>query len=158
MSAKEGQRHTAELSRLEQRKKELQEALGRLAKDEVEAQEVVDLAGEVALLEQEVETLRAQASAEKRARARTQMETGMTEPNNVRKAAAANREEAERQLDLLAKGIKRDDETFLRAYDRALDTEMGRALMQTRDDAQELERGGVTSMDLAEVHAKMAEN
>ena len=152
MSAKEGQRHAAELSRLKRRKKELQAALGRLAKDEAESQEVVDLAGEVALLEQEVETLRAAASAEKRARARDQMETGMTEPNDVRKAAAANREAAERQ------GIQRDGETFLRAYDRALDTEMGRALMQTRDDAQELERGGVTSMDLAEVRMKLAEN
>ena len=36
-----------------------------------------------------------------------------------------------------------------------LSTDMGKALMQSRDDAQELERGGVTSMDVAEAHQSL---
>lgn len=134
--SKEGERHAAELSRLEQRKKDLEDALGRLARDEAEAKEVAELAQEVQQLEDQVNAARAAA----------QQETGMTKTIDVRKDAGRNRAEAERQLDALAKGMQRDGETFEAAYDRALDTDMGRALMRTRDDAQELERGGVTSM------------
>ena len=61
----EGQRHAAELAKLEQRRKELEDALMRLARDEAEAQEVAELAQEVEQLENEVETARAAANMEK---------------------------------------------------------------------------------------------
>lgn len=80
----------------------------------------------------------------------------MSKTNNVKKDAGRNRAEAERQLDALAKGIQRDGERFEAAYGRALDIDLGRSLMRTRDDAQELERGGITSMDLIEVRKKLA--
>lgn len=143
--SKEGQRHAAELKRLEDRKKELEDALGRLARDEADAEEVMELATLVEQLEQHVETARAVAD----------MEKTMTKTRDVRKAAASNRQAAERQLDELAKSIQQSGETFEKAYSRALDTDMGKALMQSRDDAQELERGGVTSMHLAEARKNL---
>ncbi|MEM6931093.1 MAG: hypothetical protein AAF602_29430, partial [Myxococcota bacterium] len=133
MSANDGQCHAAELRRLQDRKKELEEALGRLARDEADAEEVMELAKEVELLEEQVATARATVQSR---------ENDMTKTDDVRKAAAANREAAERQLEELAKSIQQPGETFEKAYSRALDTEMGRSLMLTRDDAQELERGG----------------
>lgn len=141
--SQEGQRHAEELARLEAHKKDLEDALMRLARDEAEAQEVAELALEVEQLENQVETARAAANMEK------------TMPKDVRKAARLNREAAETQLDTLAKSMQQDGETFEKAYLRALDTEMGKALMQTRDDAQELERGGITSMDVAEAHKSL---
>jgi len=141
--SQEGQRHAAELARLETRRKDLENALMRLARDEAEAQEVGELAQEVEQLENEVESARAAAK----------MEKIMTK--DVRKAAGQNREAAEAELDKLAKSVQQDGETFEKAYLRALDTDMGKALMQTRNDAQELERGGVTSMDVAEAHKRL---
>ncbi len=141
--SQEGQRHAEELARLEARKKDLEDALMRLARDEAEAQEVAELAQEVEQLEEQVETARAAANMEK------------TMTKDVRKAARLNREAAETQLDTLAKSMQQDGETFEKAYLRALDTDMGKALMQTRDDAQELERGGITSMDVAEAHKQL---
>lgn len=141
--SKEGQRHAAELARLETRRKDLEDALMRLARDEAEAQEVAELAQEVEQLENEVES----------ARAATNMEKTMTK--DVRKAAGQNRVAAEAELDKLAKSVQQDGETFEKAYLRALDTDMGKALMQARDDAQELERGGITSMDVAEAHKQL---
>ena len=41
-----------------------------------------------------------------------------------------------------------DGETFEKAYDRALDTPMGRELLRTRDDAQAIATGGATEADL----------
>ncbi len=79
----------------------------------------------------------------------------MTHMNDVQKGARLNREAAETQLDMLAKSMQLDGETFEKAYLRALDTDMGKALIQTRDDAQELERGGITSMDVAEAHKRL---
>lgn len=79
----------------------------------------------------------------------------MTNMEDVRKAARQNREAAETQLDNLAKSMQQDGETFEKAYLRALDTDMGKALMQARDDAQELERGGITSMDVAEARKQL---
>lgn len=146
--SKDGQRHAAELRRLQDRKKELEDALGRLARDEADAEEVMELAKEVELLEEQVATVRATVQSQ---------ENDMTKTDDVRKAAAANREAAERQLDELAKSIQQPGETFEKAYSRALDTDMGRSLMQTRDDAQELERGGVTSMHLADARKNLME-
>lgn len=155
--SKEGQRHAAELKRLEDRKQELEDALGRLARDEADAEEIMELAQQVEQLEQHVETARAAAK-----RAHTPIkEKTMTKnepansPVDVRKAAALNRQAAERQLDELAKQMQQPGETFHKAYDRALDTDMGRALMRGRDDAQELERGGVTSMELDEARKNL---
>lgn len=145
--SKEGERHAAELKRLEDKKKDLEDALMRLARDEAEAQEVAELAQEVEQLETQVKAARAAAS----------MEKTMTKTDDVRKAAAANREAAERQLDQLAKQMQQPGESFHKAYDRALNTDMGKALMQTRDDAQELERGGVTSMHLADARKNLME-
>lgn len=145
--SKEGERHAAELKRLEDKKKDLEDALMRLARDEAEAQEVAELAQEVERLETQVKAARAAAS----------MEKTMTKTDDVRKAAAANREAAERQLDQLAKQMQQPGESFHKAYDRALNTDMGKALMQTRDDAQELERGGVTSMHLADARKNLME-
>ncbi len=144
--SKEGQRHAAELKRLENRKKELEDTLGRLAHDEADAEEIMELAKEVEHLEQLVATARAAAQSQ---------ENDMTETHDVRKAATANREAAERQLDQLAKQMQQPGESFHMAYDRALNTDMGKALMQTRDDAQELERGGVTSMELDEARKEL---
>lgn len=148
----EGQRHAAELKRLEDKKKDLEDALMRLARDEAEAQEVAELAQEVEQLETQVKAARAAASMEKKM---TKNEPANS-PVDVRKAAATNREAAERQLDELAKSIQQPGESFHKAYDRALDSEMGKALMRTRDDAQELERGGVNSMDLDEARKALS--
>ncbi|WP_299955401.1 hypothetical protein [uncultured Roseobacter sp.] len=149
--SQEGQRHAAELKRLEDKKKDLEDALGRLARDEAEAQEVAELAQEVEQLEQHVETARAAADMEK-----TMTKNELTRsPVDVRKAAAINRQAAERQLDELAKQMQQPGETFHKAYDQALSTDMGRALMRSRDDAQELERGGVTSMELDEARKQL---
>ncbi|WP_299653138.1 hypothetical protein [uncultured Tateyamaria sp.] len=74
---------------------------------------------------------------------------------DVRKAAGQNREAAEAELDKLAKSMQQDGETFEKAYLRALDTDMGKVLMQIRNDAQELERGGITSMDVADSHERL---
>lgn len=149
--SKEGQRHAAELKRLEDRKKELEGALARLARDEADAEEVIELATLVEQLEQHVETARAAADMEK---TMTKNELANS-PIDVRKAAAINRQAAERQLDELAKQMQQPGETFHKAYDRALGTDMGQALMRSRDDAQELERGGVTSMELDEARKNL---
>lgn len=147
MSAKDGQRHAAELRRLQDRKKELEDALGRLARDEADAEEVMELAKEVELLEEQVATVRAAVQSQ---------ENDMTKTDDVRKAAAANRQAAERQLDELAKSTQQPGETFEKAYSRALDSDMGRSLMQTRDDAAALEVGGITSMDIEEARKSLA--
>ncbi len=141
----EGQKHAAKLAELEQRRKELEDALMRLARDEAEAREVAELAQEVEQLKQNVET----------ARAATNMEKTMTKKNEIKKAAADNRRKAEAELDKLAKSMQLGGETFEKAYMRALNTDIGKALMQTRDDAQELERGGITSMDVTEAHKRL---
>ena len=148
----EGQRHAAELKRLEDKKKDLEDALMRLARDESEAEEVMELAQEVEQLETQVKAARAAASMEK---TMTKNELANS-PVDVRKAAARNRQAAERQLDELAKQMQQPGQTFHKAYDRALQTDMGQALMRSRDDAQELERGGVTSMELDEARKNLA--
>mgnify|MGYP001823997071 CR=1 FL=1 len=135
----EGEKHAAELAKLEQRRKDLEDALQRLARDEAEAQEVAELAQDVEQLEQLVETARSAANMEK-----------TMNHNDVKKAARTNREAAEKALDDMAKSMQAEDETFEKAYGRAMNTAMGIQLMKTRDDAQELERNGITSMDVAE--------
>ena len=145
--SKEGERHAAELRRLEDKKKGLEDALGRLARDEADAEEVMELAREVELLEEQVATVRAAVQSQ---------ENDMTKTHDVQKAAAVNRQEAERQLDELANQMQQPDETFEKAYSRALSTDMGRSLMRTRDDAAALEVGGITSMDIEEARKSLA--
>ncbi len=77
----------------------------------------MELAKEVEHLEQLVATARAAAQSQ---------ENDMTETHDVRKAAAANREAAERQLDQLAKQMQQPGESFHTAYDRVLGTDMAR--------------------------------
>ena len=204
--SKEGQGHAAELKRLEDRRKELEDALMRLARDEADAEEIMELATIVEQLEGQVETARAAASMEKNMtknerdlvrlgerrqklldalrdaaddeadamydaladrlnlpkidvprtdwkRPATAMEKSV---RDVRKAAAVSRETAERQLDQLAKQMQQTGESFHKAYDRALDSDMGRSLMQVRDDAAALEVGGITSMDIEEARKSLA--
>ncbi|MEL6467762.1 MAG: hypothetical protein AAFQ58_22575 [Pseudomonadota bacterium] len=205
--SKEGQRHAAELKRLEDRRKELEDALMRLARDEADAEEIMELATIVEQLEGQVETARAAASMEKKMTTTkneahlahmgekqrrlydalvhaTEAEgdamfaaladrlnlpkidvtrsdrpaATVTEKsvNDVGKRATENRLLAEANLDALAKQMQRPGETFEKAYDRALDSDMGRSLMQVRDDAAALEVGGITSMDIDEARKNLA--
>ena len=71
-----------------------------------------------------------------------------TMTDDVRKLAHENVAAVDRQLDELAKSMMTDGETFEKAYSRALDTQMGRALMRTRDDAQAIATGQATEADL----------
>ena len=155
MSTEDGQRFAAERRRLEDKRKDLEDALMRLNTDESDADRVVELAQEVELLEQEVERMRSEVSARSKENDMTKNEPAKS-PGDVRKAAVSNREAAERQLDKLAKSIKQPGETFEKAYSRALDSDMGRSLMRTRDDAAALEVGGITSMDIEEARKSLA--
>lgn len=144
--SKEGERHAAELIRLEGKRKELEDALGRLARDEAEAQEVMDLAAHVQRLEQEVESARAAAQMEKK-------DEDMND--TVTKRAVRNMAKVDAQLDALAKSMQADGETFEQAYCKALDTDMGRSMIRTREQAYALATGGVTEADVAAARADL---
>lgn len=146
--SKEGERHAAELKRLEDKKKDLEDALMRLARDEAEAQEVAELAQEVEQLETQVKAARAAAN----------MEKTMTKTDDVRKAAATNREAAERQLDELAKQMQQPSETFEKAYSRALETDMGRSMLRTLNDATAIQTGQPTEADLETARKNLMES
>jgi hypothetical protein len=62
----------------------------------------------------------------------------------VKKAAVLVRQDAERQLDALAKSDQGPGETFEKAYARVLDTPAGRSLTATLDDAARLSVGQPT--------------
>ena len=144
--SKEGERHAAELIRLEGKRKELEDALGRLARDEAEAQEVMDLAQDVQRLEQEVESARAAAQMEKK-------DEDMND--TVTKRAVRNMAKVDAQLDALAKSMQADGETFEQAYCKALDTDMGRSMIRTREQAHALATGGTTEADVASARADL---
>lgn len=148
--SKEGERHAAELIRLEGKRKELEDALGRLARDEAEAQEVMELASHVQRLEQEVESARAAAEMEKN----TMMKKPMTKAD-VAKAAAGVMAKVDGQLDTLAKAMRADGETFEAAYVRALESDMGRSMLKTRDDAHALATGAPTACDVNKARAAL---
>ena len=138
--SKDGQRHVEELRRLQDRRKDLEDALGRLARDEADAEEVMELAQQVEQLEEQVATARAAAQSQ---------ENDMTKTyKDVEKALAANRRSAERQLDELAKQMQQPGETFEKAYSRALNTDMGRSMLRTLDDATAIQTGQPTEADL----------
>jgi hypothetical protein len=71
----------------------------------------------------------------------------------VKKAAVLVRQDAEAQLDALARAEQGPGETFAKAYSRALDTPMGRSLVATLDDAQALATGRPTEAML-DAHRK----
>jgi hypothetical protein len=62
----------------------------------------------------------------------------------VKKAAVLVRQDAEAQLDALARAEQGPGETFAKAYSKMLETPAGRSLMATLDDAQALLTGGPT--------------
>ncbi|CTQ33912.1 hypothetical protein [Jannaschia rubra] len=144
--SKEGERHVAELIRLEGKRMELEDALGRLARDEAEAQEVLELASHVQRLEQEVESARAAAQMEKK-------DEDMND--TVTKRAIRNMASVDAQLDALAKSMQADGETFEQAYCKALDTDIGRSMIRTREEAHTLATGGSTEADVAAARADL---
>ncbi|AHM03045.1 hypothetical protein roselon_00605 [Roseibacterium elongatum DSM 19469] len=116
----------------------------RLARDEADAEEIMELTSIVEQLEGQVATARAAANKEK-----TMTKNGPAKsPADLEKALAANRRSAERQLDDLAKSMMEPGETFEKAYSRAIDSEMGRAMLRTLDDATALQTGQPTEADL----------
>lgn len=150
MSTEDGQRFAAERRRLEEKRKDLEDALMRLNTDESDADRVVELAQEVQQLEHDVERMRSEVSARSK-------ENGMTKDHrDVEKAMAANRRAAERQLDQLAKSMMEPGETFEKAYSRALDTDVGRSMLRTLDDATAIQTGQPTVSDLAEARKNLA--
>ena len=59
------------------------------------------------------------------------------------------------QLDTLAKSMMKDGETFEAAYVRALDSDMGKSMLRTREEAHALATGGVTEADVAKARADL---
>tara|TARA_R110002124_G_scaffold167131_2_gene334487 strand:+ start:2973 stop:3425 length:453 start_codon:yes stop_codon:yes gene_type:complete len=146
----EGQRHADELARLETRKKDLEDALMRLARDEAEAQEVAELAQEVEQLEQQVDAARIAANIPKMTAKRNAIM-----PTNIQKQALPVKKRAEKLLDDLANSLQQPGETFEAAYSRALDTEMGAMMLKTLDDATALATGNPTEFDLEKARAAL---
>jgi len=146
----EGQRHAAELARLETRRKDLEDALMRLAQDEAESLEVVELAQEVEQLEQQVEAARMAVNIPQMTTKRSAIM-----PTDIQKQALPVKKRAEKLLDDLAKSMLQPGETFEAAYSRALDTEMGAMMLKTLDDASALATGNPTQMDIEEAHAAL---
>lgn len=143
--SKEGERYAAELTRLEAKRKELEDTLGRLARDEDEMERVMELAQDVQQLEQEVGSARAAA----------QMEKNDMIDETVTKRAARNMARIDGQLDTLAKSIQTEGETFEAAYVRALGSEMGQSMLRTREEAHALATGEVTKADVQKARASL---
>ena len=148
--SKEGERYAAELTRLEAKRKELEDTLGRLARDEDEMERVMELATDVERLEQEVESARAAAQMEK-----NEMTNEPMNKSDVAKAAAGVMCKVDAQIDTLAKSMQTEHETFEAAYVRALDTDMGRSMLKTRQDAHDLATGTPTGADVAEARKRL---
>jgi hypothetical protein len=74
----------------------------------------------------------------------------------VKKAAIDLKRQAEANLDALARSEQSPGESFAKAYSRALDTDMGRSLMRTLDDAQALATGGPTAAQIEEHRKSLA--
>ena len=146
----EGEKHAAELAKLEQRRKELEDALQRLARDEAESLEVAELAQEVELLEQQVEAARMAANIPQKTAKRSAIM-----PTDIQKQALPVKKRAEKLLDDLANSLQQPGETFEAAYSRALDTEMGAIMLKTLDDATALATGNPTEFDLEKARAAL---
>jgi len=104
----------------------------------------MELASHVQRLEQEVESARAAAD----------MEKDMTN-DTVTKRAVRNMAKIDGQLDALAKSMRADGETFEAAYVRALDSDMGKSMLKTRQDAHALATGAPTDFDMAKARAEL---
>ena len=146
----EGEKRAAELAKLEQRRKELEDALQRLARDEAESLEVAELAQEVELLEQQVEAARMAANIPQKTAKRSAIM-----PTDIQKQALPVKKRAEKLLDDLANSLQQPSETFEAAYSRALDTEMGAIILKTLDDATALATGNPTEFDLEKARAAL---
>lgn len=146
----EGEKHAAELAKLEQRRKELEDALQRLARDEAESLEVAELAQEVEQLEQQVEAARMAANIPQKTAKRSAIM-----PTDIQKQALPVKKRAEKLLDDLANSLQQPGETFEAAYSRALDTEMGAIMLKTLDDATALATGNPTEFDLEKARAAL---
>ena len=141
MAEIDGQRHADELRQLREKKKEIKETLGRLRRDEAETRDVVEFMQKIDELEAVVEQAGSKVTQQTK-------ETMMTTDDDVRKAAHENVQRVDRELDRLAKSMQTETESFEKAYSRAMDTQMGRALMRTRQEAYEISTGGATEADL----------
>jgi len=51
--------------------------------------------------------------------------------------------------------MMKDGETFEAAYVRALDSDMGKSMLRTREEAHALATGGVTEADVAKARADL---
>lgn len=143
--SKDGEKYAAELAALETKRKELEDTLGRLARDEDEMERVMELAQDVERLEQEVESARAAAEMEK---------NDMTD-ETVTKRAVRNMAKIDAQLDTLAKSMQAHGQTFEQAYCKALESDMGRSMLNSREEAHALATGGITAADVAAARAAL---
>ena len=146
--SKDGEKYAAELARLEAKRKELEDTLGRLARDEDEMERVMEMAQEVQQLEAEVETARSAAEMEKK-------EEDMTD-ETVTKRAVRNMAKIDAQLDTLAKSMQADGQTFEQAYCKALESDMGRSMLNSREESHALATGTPTETDVAEARKRLA--
>jgi hypothetical protein len=146
----EGQKHAAKLAELEGRKKKLEDALMRLARDEAESLEVSELAQDVEQLEQQVDAARTALNIPNETAKRTAIMT-----HDIRKQALSVKKIAEKQLDDFAKSLQQPGETFEAAYSRVLDTEMGAMMLTTLGDSQALATGNPTEFDLEKARAAL---
>lgn len=135
----DGNRHAADLVLLEAKRKELEDTLAALARDEDELGRVLELAQEIEQLEAEVHSARAIAQ---------------TGAKKMMKSAAAIRSEAEHNLDSYAELIRKDGETHEQAYARAMQTELGRSMIKTLDYTVALQTGAPTSDDVADAASR----
>lgn len=145
--SKDGEKYAAELAALKAKRKELEDTLGRLARDEDEMERVMELAQDVERLEQEVESARAAAEMEKK-------DEDMND--TVSKRAVRNMAKIDGQLDELAKSMQADGQTFEQAYCQALESDMGRSMLKSREEAHALATGSVTAADVAAARANLA--
>lgn len=146
----DGNRHAADLVRLESKRKELEDTLAALARDEGELDRVLELAQEIDQLEQQVDAARAAANIPHKTAKRSAIM-----PDDFQKRVLANKKVAENQLDDLAKSLRQPGETFEAAYSRALDSEMGVMMLKTLDDATALASGNPTQFDLEKARAAL---
>jgi SOS response regulatory protein OraA/RecX len=135
----DGNRYAADLVRLEAKRKELEDTLAALARDEDELDRVIELAHEIEQLEAEVHSARAIAQSGAK---------------NMIKSAAKIRSEAEQNLDNYADLIREDGETHEQAYKRAMQTELGRSMIKTLDYTVALQTGEPTSDDVADAASR----
>jgi len=67
-----------------------------------------------------------------------------------KRGALALKARAEDQIDELARSVQEPGETFAKAYTRAMETDLGRSMLKTLDDATRLAQGHPTETMVAE--------